>query len=204
MEGGNDPDDGERRDATGDEDTEETTPQSEPYPTPLVSAAHIDPSGFATRTISEGRAEALELVAEAMADTCERYTRERCHVGLLGEEAVAQYLGTRDEVNTEIYADGGDGGVDLRFNGATVDVKTVGRQRSNPALTVDVYRPLTADYYALASRIGPRTIRLIGCAPRQFVANAITKEYDGDMYHYVEWEYLLPFVECSWINRDNQ
>lgn len=180
--------------ATDRDVQKQPTPQQEPYPTPLVSAAHVDINQLATRTIPHERAMALETVAERIADGWAGDTRDH-HVGLLGEDAVAQFFGIPDALNTEVYADGGDGGVDLLVNGATVDVKTVGRRRSNPALTVDVYEQLTADYYALASRIGERTVRLIGYAPREFVANARKFEYGGDTYHVVEQEYLFPFVD---------
>jgi hypothetical protein len=112
--------------------------------------------------------------------------------GLLGEFSLAKPLGIEDAVDTKIYADGGDGGVDLRYRGATIDVKTVGRHRDDPALTVDAYQPLTADYYVLASRVSKTDVRIIGYAPRQFVANAPVRWHDGQPYHMVEQYYLFP------------
>jgi hypothetical protein len=106
-----------------------------------------------------------------------------------------RYLGVPEQLETEVYADGGDGGVDLAFNGASVDVKTVGRGIPNPALTIDVYQSLKADYYALASRVGHTDVRLIGYAPRQFVANAMKRSFDGTQYHFVEQDYLFPFTQ---------
>lgn len=182
-----------------DRGAQTTTPQQEPYPTPLVSAADVDINQLATRTIPEGRSTALETVAEDIASGWAGSTRNH-HIGLLGEDALAQFFGIPNALNTEVYPDGGDGGVDLLVNGARVDVKTVGRRRSNPALTVNVYEQLTADYYALASRIGPRTVRLIGYAPWEFVANARKCEHNDDKYHIVEQEYLFPFVEQSGLD----
>jgi len=91
-----------------------------------------------------------------------------------------------------VRVDGGDGGVDLTYRGATIDVKTVGRHRDDPALTVDAYEPLRADYYVLASRVGQTDCRLLGYAPRQFVANAPIRYYDGEPYHFVDQRYLFP------------
>ncbi|WP_277543719.1 hypothetical protein [Haloarcula laminariae] len=94
-------------------------------------------------------------------------------------------------MNTEVYA---DGGVDLRYRGATIDVKTVGRHRTDPDLTVDAYDQLRADYYMLASRVGPSDVRLLGYAPRQFVANAPTRTHEGRPYHLIEQAYLFPLM----------
>jgi len=94
-----------------------------------------------------------------------------------------------------VYADGGDGGVDLRYRGATIDVKTVSRHRTEPDLTVDAYDPLCADYYVLASRVGPSDVRLLDYALRQFVANAPTRTHERRPYHVVEQAYLFPLVE---------
>ncbi|WP_324665748.1 hypothetical protein [Haloarcula sediminis] len=104
-------------------------------------------------------------------------------------------LGIADRLNTEVYADGGDGGVDLRYRGATIDVKTVGRHRADPALTVDAYDQLRADYYVLASRVGSSDMRLLGYAPQEFVANAPTQTHERRPYHLVEQAYLFPLVE---------
>lgn len=113
--------------------------------------------------------------------------------GLLGEAAVAKHLGISDRLDVEVYADGGDGGVDLEFRGATIDVKTVGQPRSDPDLTVDAYKPLRADFYTLASRIGETEVRLIGYAPCRSVAKAPRFSYKGRPYYTLGQEYLHPF-----------
>ena len=139
---------------------------------------------------------AISEHAERIAETWHG-SRQDHLTGLLGEDALAHYLGIKDELDVEVYADGGDGGVDLRFNGARIDVKTVERHRSKPALTLDAYKPLSADYYVLVSRIGVTDFRLIGYAPRWFVANSRTCDYGGTPYHFIEQEYLFPFTGAT-------
>lgn len=179
---------------TEENETKRTTisPQEEPAPTPLISAKHLSISEYPTVHIPEGRQYALSEHARRIADSWDE-TAENYITGLLGEDAVAQFLGIGDTINVEVYADGGDGGVDLQYCGATIDVKTVGRHRPDPALTIDAYKPLTADYYLLVSRIGNSDFRLIGYAPHHFVANAPIQRYGGRPYHIVDQEYLFPF-----------
>jgi hypothetical protein len=100
-----------------------TTPKTEPYPTPLVSAADVDRTQLATRTIPCSQADGLKLATRKIASGWAGDTRDH-YVGLLGEDALAQFFGVPEGLNTEVYADGGDGDVDLRVNGATIDVKT--------------------------------------------------------------------------------
>lgn len=169
------------------------SPQAEPAPTPLVSAAERSISNHPTIHIPEGRLYAVTEHAHHIADNWQG-THENHASGLLGEDALAHHLGIKDELDVEVYADGGDGGIDLQYQGATIDVKTVGRHRSNPALTVNAYKPLTADYYALVSRISKSDFRLIGYAPRWFVANAPTLTDGNTPYHLVDQEYLFPFI----------
>jgi len=169
------------------------TSQKEPAPTPLISAASLDLSEYPTVNIPNRRRDALIEHAKRISNNA-RGTYENHIRGLLGEDALARYLGIADKLDVEIYPDGGDGGFDLTYQGATVDAKTVGRHRSNPALTVDAYQPLNADYYILVSRIGPCDFRLIGYTPRWFVANApIWKNEEGEPYHAVEQDFLFPF-----------
>lgn len=171
----------------------EVTPANEPAATPLISAAEPQRSTFHVQRISEHRFYPLMGKAEQIAinrgDSVENWRK-----GLLGEDALAHYLGIEDQLDTEIY-ECGDGGIDLEFRGATIDVKTVGRHRCDPALTVDAYQELIADYYVLASRIGRKSCRLIGYAPRQFVANAPIRTHQGNDYHHVDQEYLFPFPQ---------
>lgn len=138
------------------------------------------------------RFDALAEKAARIADTSSG-TTENHVLGKLGEFSLASYLGIEDRVNTDVYTDGGDGGVDLEYQGTTIDVKTVGRHRRRPPLTVDAHEPLPADYYVLASRVGKMNCRLVGYAPRQFVATAPVWYNDGSPYHVVDQRFLFPF-----------
>lgn len=171
------------------------SPQTEPAPTPLVSAAHLSVEQYPSRHIPQGRRYAIAEHAKRIAPTWNGTPEDHIR-GKLGEDVVTDYLGIADALDVKVYADGGDGGVDLTYHGATIDVKTVGTHRSDPALTVDVGRPLRADYYVLVSQIGPSDFRLVGYAPRQFVANAPQWTHCGGRYHYVDQDYLFPFPQA--------
>lgn len=168
------------------------SPQTEPAPTPLISAADVPVPERPTVHIPQERLHPLAEHAGQIAETWSG--TQRSHLkGLVGEAALASHLGIPDRLDVEVYTDGGDGGFDLQFRGAKIDVKTVGQHRFDPYLTVDKYKPLRADYYALMSRVSETDVRLIGYAPRQFVANAQTIACDGQPYHVVEQDYLFPF-----------
>jgi hypothetical protein len=171
-------------------------PKQEPTATPLVSSADVPLTHHPVQSIPSNRYDVLCERARRIADSW-RGSPENHIAGTLGEDGFARQMGIEDELNVEVYSDGGDGGKDFVYRGATVDVKTVGRHRSDPALTVNTYELLNADYYVLASRIGPTDVRLIGYAPRIFVANAPTFVSDGQPYHVVNQEYLFPFPDIS-------
>lgn len=173
-------------------DSTTASPQKEPAPTPLVSAEQLSIGSYPTVRIPEEQLYALKEHADRIADSWGG-TVDNHRTGLLGEAAVARFLGIEDSLNIEVYTDGGDGGVDLEYRGASIDVKTVGRHRTDPSLTVDAYEPLTADYYVLTSRIGAVDFRLIGYVPRWFVANAPVQTHQGEQYHIVDQRYLFPF-----------
>jgi hypothetical protein len=182
--------------ATGETETEaesDVQPTTEPAPTPLISAADLSVADYPLQHIDEHRFYALVERANRIADNAHGSTENHI-IGKLGEDSFAHAVGIADRLDTTVYADGGDGGVDLTYRGATIDVKTVGRHRHDPALTVDAYEPLTADYYVLASRVGKMDCRLIGYAPRDFVANAPVRLHNGEPYHIVEQEYLFPLT----------
>lgn len=178
--------------SNSEQDIEDVTAPQEPAATPLISAEELSPSQYPTRHIPDNRRHAFDAFARRLADDCQG-SAENHSLGKIGEFAVAEQLGVEKSVDVEIYSDGGDGGTDLNYRGVTIDVKTVGRHRSNPRLTVDAYEPLEADYYALASRIGESEVRLIGYTPRKFVANAPIRSHDTGPYHIVDQRYLFPF-----------
>lgn len=178
--------------ARDSEQENDVPPAKEPAPTPLFSAAQLDVEDYPLVHIPE---EQLYIIVEH-ANRLAKHSHgdvESWIKGLLGEIAYTRPIGLTKELDFEVIADGGDGGTDFSYHGATVDVKTVGQHRTDPHLTVDAYEPLTADFYALASRIGKTDVRLIGYAPRQFVANAPVWYDDGEPYHTVTQEYLFPF-----------
>lgn len=171
---------------------DDVPPAKEPAPTPLFSAAQLDVGDYPLIHIPEEQLYAITEHASRLAS--HSYGDEESWVkALLGELAYARPMDLDEEVNLEVIPDGGDGGTDLCYRGATIDVKTVGQHRTDPCLTVDAYKPLRADYYALASRASKTDVRLIGYAPRQFVANAPIWTNNGEPYHFVEQSYLFPF-----------
>jgi hypothetical protein len=175
-----------------DDPTDDISPPQEPAPTPLFSAADRDIDDHPVVHVPEKRLYPLQERARRIANSWGGSV-ENHRTGKIGEDAVAKPLGIRDSIDLSVYPDGGDGGFDLNYNGATIDVKTVGQHRSNPALCLDKYEPLRADYYVLASRISKTDVRLIGYAPRWFVANAEPREHNGDNYLMIGQDYLFPF-----------
>lgn len=174
------------------DESDDVSPPQEPAATPLFSAADLDVSDYPIVHIPQRRLFMLQEYARRIADASPGSIKNH-RTGKVGEDAVAKPLDARDSIDLDVYTDGGDGGIDLQHRGATIDVKTVGQHRSDPALTVDAYEQLRADYYVLASRISETDVRLVGYAPRQFVANAPVRSHrDGD-YHFVGQEYLFPF-----------
>ena len=119
-------------------------------------------------------------------------TADNHALGVLGEGCYAKYRGSIHSVDTALY-ERGDGGVDLDIHGRTVDVKTAGRRYSDPELIVDDYQKLRADYYVLVHRLGKMHFRLVGYAPREFVANASKGVYNGQSCHVVPRRHLFPF-----------
>lgn len=180
-----------------DDPNTDESPQTEPAATPLISVADVPTRRFLVMDTDEGRLYVIEQTADRFVTDggCDSY--DGTVTGLLGENAFAKALPLDVKPDTEIYEDG-DGGFDFRFRGAKIDVKTAGRGYDDPALTVDAYASLDADYYVLAHRIGARSVRLLGYAPRTFVANAPTMEHRGRPYHFVEQEYLFPLLPWAW------
>lgn len=159
--------------------------------TPLVSAADIPSSLLPTIKIPEEQYHPLQEYGVQRGKNAYG-TIDNHELGILGEGAVARFFGTTKAVDTAVY-DRGDGGVDLEVHGVTIDVKTGGRRYSTPDLIVNACQPLRADYYALVHRIGKMHFRLIGYAPRQFVANASIGKFHGQSCHVVPRDHLFPF-----------
>jgi hypothetical protein len=152
-------------------------------------------SACPTQRLSDERRIVVERWARRIANTAPG-SEERHVRGKLGEDAFAHKFGLPDRLNVDVYPDGGDGGTDLWVCGARIDVKTVGPEYvHSPELWVSVRESLDADYYALASQMGKSNFRLVGYAPRSFVANAPIRSYEGQRCHVVPREYLFPFAE---------
>lgn len=179
-----------------DEDPE-VSPQAEPAPTPLIPSSTVPLEKHRSVDLAQERRDAVEVKSVQIADTW--MGPAESHIkGKLGEAAFLQYVGREGQLNTEVIADGGDGGVDVWLNGASVQIKTVGRRYTQcPELWVDAYSPFSADYYVLVSRVGPGSFRLVGYAPRWFVWNAPKRTHEGGVYRVVDREYLFPFPESD-------
>jgi hypothetical protein len=177
---------------THDGDDERTDDQAENrwQFTPLISAADVP--RYPTVTIPDERFVPVKAHGRQRSKNGARGSEANHEKGSLGEEAVIIHVEDATELDDDLYTDG-DGGIDTYIYGAGVDIKTVGRGREPTALTVNAYKQLRADYYALVDRVGTATFRLIGYAPRQFVANANTVRYGGTSCHYVPQEDLFPF-----------
>lgn len=186
-------DDSDSSDDSNTDEEENSTAERWPL-TPLISAADIPRALRRTIRIPEQRLYPLLDHGRRRVENGANGTRENHELGILGEFAVASHLGIPDAVDTNLY-ERGDGGIDLRWNGHTLDVKTVGRHRSAPALTVDQYQSLEADYYILVSRIGETAFEIIGYAPQRFVRYAKFREHEGRRYHYVPQEDLFPMPQ---------
>ena len=172
--------------------TEDVSPQAEPAPTPLFSSAAYPLEEHRTVDVTPERRSALDVSCREIAETWDG-SPERHSEGKYGEDAFFQYVGSEEQLNVDVIPDGGDGGIDGFVNGASVQIKTVGRQHAHqPELWVDTNSPSKADYYVLVSRLGPSTFRLVGYVPRWFVWNAPTRTHNGGTYRVVDREYLFP------------
>lgn len=149
-------------------------------PEPLVSATDIEDHDSPIVQIDKGKRDALSLCGHKRAKNSPGTIR--CHErGILGEYAVAKYLGIPDRVDTNIY-EFGDSGYDFEYRGDTIDVKTVGPKENNPELRVNSRKPPIADYYVLAQQLNLSTYQIIGYAHRQAVCNARTRLMRLDGY----------------------
>jgi hypothetical protein len=109
-------------------------------------------------------------------------------VGFLGETAVGKFY--RLPVDSNIYPENGDDGVDLRLYDTNVDVKTTATNALQlPQLLVRADKELPADMYVRThvlscDRSGAR-VRILGAASRQLVANREPKKHPGSTRNYV-------------------
>lgn len=151
-------------------------------PTPLLSVADVPSALLPTVTVPTSQYAPVKEHARRRVENGARGTIENHETGNLGEYCSVRYFGDRDKFDNTLR-DNGDGGVDFHLGPASIDVKTAGQGRESPALTVDAHGELRADYYALAHRIGETSVRLLGYAHRQFVANTRPREGRNGPYY---------------------
>lgn len=163
-----------------------------PTPQPLVPASEYPPSRHPVRDLDDARVDALEMRAEAIAEQSPG-TTERHLMGKVGEDAVAKYLDVRQTVDTAVYADGGDEGIDLQYQGDTIDVKTV--RGADDDLTVDANGELTADYYVLAQLLGPCSVRLLGYAPVELIQSSPALGRGSRKHYRIPQDRLYPLLD---------
>lgn len=139
---------------------------------PLVPVSAVDKSTLPVVSISPSKQKALSILgAERAKDgqgTIKQHER-----GILGEFAVAKYLGIPEQIDEQIY-ENGDDGYDIVFNGKLIDVKTVGPQVNNPFLPVSTYGELNADFYILVQQLNQSKYQIYGYAHRLLVKKSHT------------------------------
>lgn len=127
--------------------------------------------------------------------------------GVCGEYAVAEYLGT--EMDETIYV-GGDGGVDLHWNGMTVAVKhnhhydgKLMFPADNPEQHPSSIESFTADVAVLTAGLcvaghckcsdDNRTVLIVGWIGRdEFLAHCYPRDYGNGGRYVVSRKYLRP------------
>jgi hypothetical protein len=159
---------------------------------PLNPAAELAYHEYPVIQIPENRRTPIKRRAQ---DIAEQWfgDPEDHFIGKIGEWAVASYLGVENQLDLEVYADGGDGGFDLDYDGQSIEIKTARQGTEQPRLPIGHKEPLNAEWYVLAKRIGKTNVQLIGAAPRGTV-QAVRDHCDhSDMgeYSFVSQEYLF-------------
>lgn len=111
-------------------------------------------------------------------------TGRDAHVtGLVGEIAVAQFLGSSLDEN--VYS-GGDDGFDTILNGITIDVKSTKTEAlDRPELIVPAHPEPNAHLYFLTHWIADREVRLIGYASLDRVINREPERAPGTTLNYI-------------------
>lgn len=172
---------------------------------PLVPVSELEKSNLPVITISPSRRNALSILGARRAKSGNGSIKHH-EQGILGEFAVAKYLGIPRQIDDEIY-ENGDPGYDLVFQGKRIDVKTVGPQVNNPFLPVPTHTELQADYYVLAHQLNQSNYRIFGYAHRQQVrkSHTITFSHDqlrskdqfGEEVYVVEQDVLRPIARIG-------
>lgn len=103
--------------------------------------------------------------------------------GVITEWAIGKVI--RQPIDDGIYVLG-DGGRDFVLeDGRTADAKGTATDMEIPDLIVSAEEPLRADVYVLAHRIDERTVRIIGWAEAETVADRKPKRFPGSDLNYI-------------------
>jgi hypothetical protein len=109
-------------------------------------------------------------------------------VGFLGETAVGKFY--RLPIDSNIYPENGDNGVDLQLYGTGIDVKTTATTALElPQLLVRADKGLSADMYVRThvlscDRSGAK-VRILGAASKQVVKDRKPRKHPGSTRNYV-------------------
>lgn len=112
-------------------------------------------------------------------------TRRDAHrTGTMGEAAVAKFLGNLDLYDLTAMVPLGDGGIDFRVHGTTLDVKATQTDMEIPDLLVPEKPTPRADLYFLTHVLDERRVRLIGMASKDTVVDHPVRRAPGDRRNY--------------------
>ena len=151
----------------------------------------VDLNDLPVQVISDRLYRLAEVIAEARKITYEPISGGKVYgeqgsvdanlTGVIGEIAVQKATG---RVEQPIFLRG-DRGYDLVHNDRTIDVKTTATHMDVPDLLIPADQELRADVYLLAHRFEPRTVRLVGWAPRRVVKDREPERHPGSSLNYV-------------------
>lgn len=165
------------------------TPPSDPVP----SVADVPVTLLPTEDVSESRRHASEIAAERFVTDggCDSF--EGTKTGIIGQMALCNYFPGNQTPDSEVRPDG-DGGWDHEIKGQTWDAKTAYRHTEKPDLLVNAETRLRAEKFALINRLGKKTCRIVGYAPKKVVERQpIERNEYGGRYHRVSRNKITPF-----------
>lgn len=175
-------------------DRDDVPPTDEPPLRASPSVADVPPTMLPTIDLGEGPLYAAQGNAERFVTDGGCDSRKGTVIGQLGENVFKQYVPKNLEMDTEVRPSG-DIGWDFKYGGLRWDIKTVGRHRTEPSLTVDACSRLRADRYALVNRIGKTVFRLVGYTNHARVKEQGIRLSEHGAYRLVERDQLIPFPQ---------
>ena len=116
------------------------------------------------------------------------------YVGLLGEVALGKVIGIKPNVNITV---GGDGNVDMTYQGMTIQVKTSTHKNLNhPQIRYLIFNSIedfSTDLAVLCSIQEVSTVRIHGFAThRKFVSNVVTQDFGYGVRYCLDEKHLTP------------